>query len=200
MEHVEGDALLHVCPTESQVMPIQAGWPQAPQEVLGTEQVFATGSQTNPRAQGWLAQLGSWQSTSPLQSLSLPSPQLVSRASGVPPFPEQTLQVEVPVAPFGEQVWPTTSQMAPAALPTGWHWGSAQSMRPLQLLSLPSLQTSALPPGQVEQIDGDEALQVCPTASQVRPMQAARPQAVQELLGTVQVFATGSQTKPRAQG
>ena len=97
---------------------------------------------------------------SPLQSLSLPSPQVVSLASGVPPFPEHVVQEEIPAELLGEQVWPTLSQMEPAALPTGWHWGSAQSMRPLQLLSLPSLHTSVAPAGQVVQVEGAALLHV----------------------------------------
>ena len=116
--------------------------------MLGIVHVFFAGSQTKPTAQGWFPQFGSWQSTRPLQSLSNPSPQLVSLASTGPPLPEHTEQAEGPGAPFTEQVLPFASQTLPSALPTGWHWGSAQSMRPLQLLSIPSLQISVVPLGQ----------------------------------------------------
>ena len=101
----------------------------------------------------------------------------------MPPFPD-----------FGEHVFPTASQNAPYALPTGWHCGSAQSMRPLQLLSLPSLHISRVPPGHVEQVDGEVLLQVWPEPSQTMPMQAGWPQDEQELLGTEQVLDTESQT------
>ena len=138
VEQVDGEALLQVCPYVSQVSPTQALEPQDVQEELGTLQVFFTGSHTKPSAQGWLEQLGSWQSMSPLQSLSKPSPQLVSTGWGVPPLPEHTLQPETPAALLVEQVCPSESQVAPAPLPTGWHCGSAQSMSPLQLLSFPS--------------------------------------------------------------
>ena len=143
------------------------------QVVLGTVQVFLDGSQTKPTAQGWLAQFGSWQSTRPLQSLSMPSPQLVSFASGVAPFPEQVVHVDVPVAPATEQVFPFESQTCPSAFPTGWHWGSAQSMRPLQLLSMPSLQISVVPLGQAVHVYGVVAVQVCPRLSQTTPEQDA---------------------------
>ena len=48
---------------------------------------------------------------SPLQSLSTPSPQLTSLASTVPPLPEQTVQVDEPVAAVVEQVFPFASQI-----------------------------------------------------------------------------------------
>ena len=79
VEQVEGVPLLQTRPLATlQIIPTQAGSPQAVQTLLFLEQVFAVPSQTYPKAQGWLAQFGSWQSMSPLQSLSLPSPQLVS--------------------------------------------------------------------------------------------------------------------------
>jgi hypothetical protein len=52
-------------------------------------------------------------------------------------------------------------------------------MRPSQLLSIPSLQISVDPPGQVVQVDGESVLHVCPSASQTSPWQAVGPQTVQ---------------------
>jgi len=103
---VDGDPTLQAWPSESQVIPSQAGWPQVKQVTFATEQVFATGSHLRPNAQGApaLAQAGSWQSARPLQSLSKPSPQLTSVDSTVPPLPEQVVQVDGPGEPFTEQV------------------------------------------------------------------------------------------------
>jgi hypothetical protein len=94
-------------------------------------------------------------------------------------LPEQTVQAEVPVAPTTEQVFPLASQTFPAAFPTGWHCESLQSTRPSQLLSIPSLQISVVPPGQAVQVDGEPVLQVWPSASQTAPWQAVDPQVVQ---------------------
>ena len=83
-----------------------------------TEQVFAAASQVSPKGlQARPPQLGSWQSTRPLQSLSFPSPQLVSRTSGAPPLPEQTVQADGPGAPFTEQVCPAGVADGPGLIP-----------------------------------------------------------------------------------
>jgi len=84
-------------------------------------------------------------------------------------------------------------------LAVGQQVPSAQSTRPLQLLSMPSLQISTVPPGQVVQVEGDDALQVCPSVSQVTPTQALGPQVEQVGVATVQVRRTGSQARPNSQ-